>query len=180
MNLEAISIVVGVLLALTGYVVTYLINLRIAQRADRLKYVNKQLEEFYGPLYVMSRTGRVLFDAFEYKRKSSHTLDLEQEWITWLDNVFIPLNIKMEEILINKAYLIREEKMPDPLLLFCAHSAGYRVIKQKWLKNDYSESNSLIPFPEGLEDYAKKSYTELKKEQLKLMGPQKEKITQRR
>ncbi len=52
-----IAVVVTIGLAFVGYVVTYLNGLRLSQRQERLARVNRQLGEFYGPLYA-PRTSR--------------------------------------------------------------------------------------------------------------------------
>ena len=62
-----VSIIVTVALAFIGYFATYFNNLRIAQRKDRLDLVNRQLYDFYGPLYVSAKVGQIAFQAFLLK-----------------------------------------------------------------------------------------------------------------
>lgn len=54
---QVIAILVAVMLAFVGYFATYLDNLRIARRRDRLDRINRQLKELYGPLLAAISTG---------------------------------------------------------------------------------------------------------------------------
>ena len=49
------------MLAFAGYLVTFLSTRMMARRADRLRLVNKRLNEFYGPLYVASQAGNIAY-----------------------------------------------------------------------------------------------------------------------
>jgi hypothetical protein len=56
------------------------------------------------------------------------------------------------------------------LQAFIAHQAGYKALLAKWKMGDFSEAVSIIPFPTEISNYAKISYQELKKEQLKIIA----------
>lgn len=179
MNTEVISIIVTVFLAFIGYIVTYVINLRTARIKERLNLVNKRIDEFYGPLYVGSRVGfiawRTLLDKYqreglffdEGKPPSEQQL---REWQIWVENVFMPLNVLREKLILENAYLIREEEMPECLLKFVTHVSSYKAMLKKWSDGDFSEYIPLIEFPSELTEYALKSYQELKSEQLMLIS----------
>ena len=53
--------ILTVVLAFAGYLVTFLSARMLAQRRDKLKLVNKRLNEFYGPLYVASEAGNIAY-----------------------------------------------------------------------------------------------------------------------
>jgi hypothetical protein len=53
----ALTSSVTVLLAFTGYVASYLYNLRLAQRKNRLERVTRQLSDLYGPLLALVSAG---------------------------------------------------------------------------------------------------------------------------
>jgi hypothetical protein len=83
--------------------------------------------------------------------------------------IFIPLNDVREKIIIEKAYLIVEEKMPQCLLDFVTHVVGYKAVLSKWNNGDYSERRSTIGWPPEFDVYVRKSYAALKAEQTRLM-----------
>ena len=53
--------ILTVILAFAGYLVTFLSARMLAQRRDKLRLVNKRLNEFYGPLYVASQAGHIAY-----------------------------------------------------------------------------------------------------------------------
>ncbi len=81
----------------------------------------------------------------------------------------MPLNNIREKIIIEKAYLIVEEEMPQCLLEFVTHVVGYKAVMAKWAKGDYSERRSLIDFPPEFDSYMQRSYAALKAEQTRLL-----------
>ena len=52
---EAVALI-GVCIAVIGYFIKYRIDLKLAQRNDRLERINRQLSEFYGPLLALTRS----------------------------------------------------------------------------------------------------------------------------
>ena len=86
-----------------------------------------------------------------------------------MKTVFMPLNDAQEKIIIEKAHLIVEEKMPEGLVQFVTHVVGYKAVLAKWGKGDFSEKYSLIDFPTGLDEYVARSYAELKNQQARLL-----------
>jgi hypothetical protein len=70
------------------------------------------------------------------------------------------------EVIINKAYLLIEDEMPQCLLDFCAHKAGYDVVIERWKQGDYTEHLSVVRHPgDALLDYLQRSFIELKRKQ---------------
>jgi len=165
--------VLTVVLAFAGYLVTFLSTRMMAQRADKLKLVNMRLNEFYGPLYVASQAGHIAYISMLRKQgKEKNIIVTEEElkdWILWLNTIFMPLNNIREKIIIEKAYLIVEQEMPQCLLEFVTHVVGYKAVLAKWSRGDYSERRSLIDFPPEFDGYVQRSYAALKAEQQRLM-----------
>jgi len=164
-EIQLLSIAVTIVLALVGYFVTYLNNLRLARRADRLTYITSQIRDFYGPLYVITQTSRVLYDAFRIESQGRHGIDADLMWRTWAQAVFIPMNAELERVITTKSYLIREAQMHPALLRFCAHSAACRALSAQWAQNDFRSVHPSIQFPEELDKYAIASYQSLREEE---------------
>lgn len=69
-------------------------------------------------------------------------------------------------MIINRAHLLIEDEMPECLLRFCAHKAGYDVLIERWKQGDYREHLSVVRHPgDELHDYLQQSFTTLKREQ---------------
>jgi hypothetical protein len=165
--------ILTVVLAFAGYLVTFLSTRMMARRADKLRLVNKRLNEFYGPLYVASQAGHIAYRSLlkkQGKTQSEPILDSEmKEWVLWMTTIFMPLNDVREKIIIEKAYLIVEEEMPRCLLEFVTHVVGYKAVLAKWADGDYSERRSTIGWPPDFDSYVERSYKALKAEQTSLV-----------
>jgi hypothetical protein len=165
--------ILTVILAFIGYLVTFLSARMLARRRDKLRLVNKRLNEFYGPLYVASEAGNIAYRSLlkrQGKQKSDPITDEEmKEWMLWMTTIFMPLNDLREHIIIENAHLIIEEQMPKCLLDFVTHVVGYKAVLAKWDEGDYSERRSTIGWPPEFDIYVKNSYAELKAEQTRLL-----------
>jgi hypothetical protein len=175
-----IPTIVTIFLALIGYLATYLNNLRLSQLAERLDRVNRQLGEFYGPMFAMTHASDIAWRAFRSVYRPGQTYFGEgkpltdeelKTWRLWMSTVFMPVNLRVYEIILSKSDLLIEPQMPECLLMFCAHVAAYQAVLKKWENKDFSEHTSLVNYPAGvLLDYARESFQKLKTEQEELLG----------
>jgi hypothetical protein len=160
-------------IAFAGYIITILGARMLNQHRDKLDLVNRRLNEFYGPLYVASEAGNIAYRSLlkrQGKSVSEPILDSElKEWILWMNTIFMPLNDIREKIIIEKAYLVVEERMPQCLLDFVTHVVGYKAVMAKWAEGDFTERRSTIGWPPEFDIYVKRSYAGLKAEQTSLL-----------
>jgi hypothetical protein len=181
---EAVALV-GVVAAVLGYFVTYLTNLRLAQRNDRLERINHQLSEFYGPLLALTQSSGQSWQAFKtryrpgsgsyWRNDPPPTEEDAAAWRLWMTTVFMPMHQQMMELVLNRAHLIEEPEMPACLLDLCAHVHGYQAILKDWETGEISverEDNiSVVNFPgQELAVYAAAAFSRLKAEQAELLG----------
>lgn len=175
----------GVVGAVVGYFFTYVTNLRLAQRNDRLARINSQLSEFYGPLLALTRSSDQSWQAFRkryrpgegsfWKNDPPPTVEDAAAWRLWMTTVFVPVHQQMMELVLNRAHLIEEPEMPLCLLTLCAHVNGYQAILKEWEAGEISierEDNiSIVNFPgQELAGYASAAFSRLKAEQAELLG----------
>ena len=162
-----------IVLAFIGYLVTLFGSRMNARRRDKLRLVNKRLNEFYGPLYVASEAGNIAYRSLlkrQGKLQSNPITDAQmKEWMLWMTTIFMPLNDLREHIIIEKAHLIIEEQMPQCLLDFVTHVVGYKAVLAKGDEGDYSERRSTIGWPPEFDIYVKRSYAALKAQQTRLL-----------
>lgn len=174
-----IAAIAVILAALLAAVVSYLQARRLQRSQARLKRLNAQLEELYGPLYATLEASRLAYSRFLDKLRpgssslffdsgfppaSSEELRLFRQWIEIVSH---PRATSAYELIISKAHLLIEDEMPACLLQFCAHKAGYDVITQRWKDQDFSEHLSVVRHPgEELHSYLRQSFTRLKRDQI--------------
>ena len=164
---------VTIFLAFVGYMMTFLSARMLARRRDKLKLVNRRLNEFYGPLYVASKAGNIAYKALLIKQGKTkcHPIRDEEleEWVLWMRTIFMPLNDVRERIIIEKAYLVIEEEMPQCLLEFVTHVVGYKALLRKWADGNFTERRSMIGWPPEFDGYVERSYAVLNAEQTALL-----------
>ncbi|TET21454.1 MAG: hypothetical protein E3J71_09605 [Candidatus Stahlbacteria bacterium] len=74
-------ITVGVtgICAIGGYLFAYFHKLHLAQREDRLRFIARQIDEFYGPLYVILTSIKKTFNLLISKAKEDAGYKVEEE-----------------------------------------------------------------------------------------------------
>jgi hypothetical protein len=174
------TLAVTVLLAIVGYVVTYLNTLRLARRKDRLDRIDRQLREYYGPLYALTESADKSFTAFRLQvgRPTGPFWDASQPpnegeraaWRLWMRHVLMPLNARIETVLVERADLLEGREMPGCLLDLLAHIAAYKAVIKAWDDGDFSHHISVIDYPEEVNRYVKREYLQLKALQQTLIG----------
>ncbi len=173
MNLNAaLTLLVTVCLALTGYLYT----LYLARRKDRLDRINRQLSDLYGPLYALSETGTHVWSSF----RSQHRPNKGSFWKAdslvddkdadafrlWIRSVFMPLNRQMMDLVVNRADLLEGTEIPDCLLELCAHISSSEALLAQWEQGDLTVNEPIVNFPRrALRDFAEREFRRLKKEQ---------------
>jgi len=168
----ALTLIVTVFLALIGYLYT----LFLARRKDRLKRINRQLSDLYGPLYALSRTGAYVWTSFRSQHRphkgsfwkpGSPVDDPDADaFRLWIRSVFMPLNRQMMELVVNRADLLEGTEIPDFLLKLCAHISSYEALLVQWEKGDHAINEPIVNFPRReLRDFAEKEFRRLKQEQ---------------
>lgn len=59
--MQVVSLIVTVLLAFVGYLVTYLYSLKLSKRKEQLELIDKRIKDFYGPLYISTQASRISY-----------------------------------------------------------------------------------------------------------------------
>jgi len=171
--LTVLAAIVTAVTALVGYWLTYRNNLRLAQRAERLDRINRQLRELYGPMLAIASVGHRIFQEYRRSIATRHErpepLDINPEFRAWMKGVFMPNNERLYELLLTKADLLIDDKIPDCLLQLGAHIGAFKAIAQRWEENDYEVKIPPIPFPRDLLAYANDRFYRLRREQKSLM-----------
>ena len=123
-----------IFVALVGFLVTYVVNLRLARRKDRLERINEQLRDLYGPLYALEISARSAWMEFRKQYRPDRrywqddpppTAEEAQAWRTWMKSVFMPINRRMRDVVVTKAHLIDGSEMPQSLRDLAAHVSAY-------------------------------------------------------
>lgn len=177
---EANTVAFAILGGVIGFLAKGVYDLWVAKRKDKLERLNQQLKLFYGPLYALNQAGGLSWKAFRSKVRPGGSFfrhdpapnpeELSQ-WRYWMSTVFQPINEEMFSLITKNADLLIEDDLPKSLQLFCAHVAAYKVVIERWNKNDFSEHVSVTDYPtEEVTEYVGKSFRYLKSKQRSLLG----------
>lgn len=171
------AVVVTVMAGFAGYLVTYLNNLRLTQRQERLARVNRQLSEFYGPLLALVEVNSRLYHTFSEKhprpegREPLSHRDEQDAWRLWITTVFLPTHRAIRDLVNTKADLMDEADMPPLLLEVYAHAAWHELSAAKWEAGDLTIEHPPRAFPAtAIRAYARENFARLKSEQAALLG----------
>jgi hypothetical protein len=177
---SALALGIPAAVAVVGLFITYVNNLRLARRTDRLDRISRQLSEMYGPLLSLSSASGAAWREFRRKWRpyvgaywgEPEPTEAERvAWRTWMCSVFLPLNRRMRDIVVEGSDLIEESSMPECLIELCGHVATYEAVVAQWQDGDYSQHTTETNFPtEELREYATTSFARLKTEQGRLLA----------
>ena len=175
----ALTLAVPASVAILGFFVAYVVNLRLARRSDQLAWVSRQLSDFYGPLYALVKATDISWTAFRANHRPGGSFWKDSDppseadaaaWRLWMSLVFMPLNRQMRDLVVTQAQLLDDDQVPDCLLTLCAHVSTYEAILGRWAKGDFSEHVSAVAFPrQELTTYAVESFGPLKSKQQRLI-----------
>lgn len=171
-------LVVGILAAsvtLIGWLVNHILTghrERLNQHlAASLKFVERQLEELYGPLAFLIMEGRRTFkDLLEtlgrdyvFDEKDSLAEDELKLWLFWVENDFLPRNEKIQQLLMTKTHLIDGDKVPPSFLKFLEHHNSWKILHLRWQKEGVPYSwHSKINWPTSFEKDILNTFNSLK------------------
>jgi hypothetical protein len=114
--------------------------------ARRIERLERQLSEFYGPLYMLTQAKRAI---------------VEESWGTdiWWQirvNTVWPMHEEIEKILLNKIGLLHETDVPKSFIVFLQHFRVDRCYDEDDDLGKYFEKG--IPYPQSFDDDIKTAY----------------------
>jgi hypothetical protein len=136
------KIIVGVVIAVVAAAVGYLISYLDQHRRDQITFVSAQIEKLYGPLFALAKANDIAWRHFQEADWDDRPVYFpdgvalpEKDivvWRLWMSNVFQPMNVKMENAIVNNAQLLVGEEMPQMFLQFISHTEAYKSVIATW------------------------------------------------
>ncbi len=176
---ETASLIIPAVLAIAGYFLSYFYRLKLERRKNRLKRVERQLNEFYGPLLATVQANQKAWDGLVqkndgksgfYKKINNPTPQQSEEFLNWMNLVFMPNNEKLYQIIVEKTSLLKDDQLPTPLLELMAHILEYRIELKRVAESETKTMEMKTKYPaEDLLEYCKRNFEQLKAQQAKLL-----------
>lgn len=166
-----------------GWLVTNLLSQRREEQKARaeasLRYVERQLEELYGPLAAMMYEGRQIFQELLNSLGRSHVFvagvqlppDELRTWLFWTETSFLPRNRQIRELLVAKPHLVEGAAFPESYIAFFLHESSWRIRHERWVKEQVPyDWHSTVNWPVAFETDVLKTFHALKIRHSELLG----------
>ena len=166
-----------------GWLVTNVLSQRREERKARaeasLRYVERQLEELYGPLAALMYEGRQIFEellaslgrSFVFHGSDPLPPDELKTWLFWTESSFLPRNRQIRELLTSKPHLVDGAEFPESYVRFFLHETSWRIRHERWLKEQVPyDWHSAVNWPEAFEKDIIQTFKTLKGRHSELLG----------
>jgi hypothetical protein len=177
----AASVVAGIsalLIALIAFILNQWAQLRGELRENRLARINSQLRDLYGPLHALVLVNeRVWVDLRTAENEAdgdgeNSPVISTDEWRKWWEQVLLPNNIKMRDLIIQHADLHVGSDLPGVLRDICSHVAYCEALVGNGSAYSQRMTNRVyIPHPRAAYvSYIGDTFRSLKAEQERLLN----------
>ena len=177
-----VAIIAGSVTAI-GWLVNHILTDRREQEKRQTEalsgYVEKQLEELYGPLafllYEGRRTFQDLLDTLGRRYVFMNEKPLSEKdlkiWLFWAEHSFLPKNEEIKKLLVSKTHLIEGARFPESYVAFLDHHNSWFIQHQRWKEEGIQYSwHSKINWPVEFEQDGIKTFEALKAKHSTLLG----------
>lgn len=175
-NAELIAILATILLAFLGYLVNHLSAKSRHRQEARLAFLSAQLEKLYGPLYALMKSNTASYAVFRSTFRPGRPVmedPLSPEewsiWRTWAEHVFVPSNLRIQDVIEKNAHLVIGGRMPEEFTSVLAHIESTKLV----LPLNQAQVRILdefAPWPTGFNAFVEQSYMAVAAEHSRLLG----------
>jgi uncharacterized protein YqcC (DUF446 family) len=174
--LSAGATMVTVALAFLGFIVNHMSGVRRHQLEARFAFVSAQLERLYGPLYALVQSNTASYrasfrpDAPLFDRTKPFDERERAIWRTWAENVFVPSNLKIRDVLEQNAHLVLGGQIPPVFEEVLAHIESSKLVLPLLADGDLSLLDQFKPWPKDFNATVQQSYLAIVAEHDRLLG----------
>ena len=142
----------------------------------QLKFVERQIEELYGPLVFLIYEGRRTFADLLDTLGQNFVFPLPGEeelgtWLFWAEAEFLPRNEKIKSLLMLKSHLIEGPRFPQSYVTFLDHANSWAINHLRWKEQGVEYSwHSKINWPYEFETEIIATFEKLKSLHSSLVG----------
>jgi len=159
----------------------------LGSRADRtrqqiiwqLEFIQRQLEELYGPLEFLLVEGEGTFRVLLSQLGRSYVFDAQDQisgndlktWLFWAESDLMPRNRQIRELLATKAHLIDGKELPPSYTEFLLHHSSWEIAHKRWKDQSVTYNwHSHTNWPREFAKDVRHSFFRLKEEHANLLG----------
>lgn len=175
------ALVAGTITALGWLANHWLTTQREEQRRRtevQLKYVERQIEELYGPLVFLLHEGRRTFSDLLDSLGRGYVFSDEplpedelRTWLFWAEAEFLPRNEKIKSLMVSKTHLIEGAGFPDSYVAFLDHCNSWAINHRRWKEQGVEYSwHSKVNWPTEFSNEVLRTFEALKEKHAALTG----------
>jgi hypothetical protein len=145
----------------------------------QLKFVERQIEELYGPLVFLMYEGRRTFaDLLDTLGRNKVFISEKplpkaelNTWLFWAEAEFLPRNEKVKNLLMSKSHLVEGDKFPESYVAFLDHCNSWAINHRRWKEQEVKYSwHSKVNWPREFEKEVVDTFEKLKARHAALVG----------
>lgn len=145
----------------------------------QLEFIQKQLEELYGPLEFLLVEGEGTFQVLLSQLGRNYVFDAQDRisesdlktWLFWAESDLMPRNRQIRELLATKAHLIDGRELPSSYTEFLLHHSSWEVAHKRWKDQKVGYNwHSHINWPREFAMDVRNSFSRLRGEHSNLLG----------
>jgi len=137
-----------------GHYLTKRREWRKSAREAAMQHLQRQIQEFYGPLAGLVREATILYETaceiLPTVDGRGTQIDTNQfkdgdvvRWRFFIETYWFPLNQQIVQLLRTKVYLLEGDTMPASFLAFIRHAAAFEALHRLW-KEKGEETNKQV------------------------------------
>ena len=183
MNPAVIVALITAAVTVLGWLVTNLLSQQREERKARLEanvaFVERQLEELYGPLVALMYEGRQVFAELLQTLGRNHVFtgehplpkDEQRTWLYWAEKSFLPRNRLIRDLLTSKPHLVEGKDFPDSYITFFQHESSWAIHHARWLDDQVPYRwHASVDWPTDFEHDVIETFKTLKTRHADLLG----------
>ena len=183
--MEPVVVVALITAAVTalGWLVTSSLSRQREERKAKLEanlaFVERQLEELYGPLVALMYEGRQIFQELLRTLGRNHVFtgdqplskDEQRTWVYWAEKSFLPRNKLIRDLLTSKPHLVEGKDFPKSYITFLQHQSSWAIHHQRWLDQAVTyQWHAPVNWPTDFEQDVIQTFKALKTRHSDLLG----------
>jgi hypothetical protein len=181
MNSSFTVVIITTCVAVIGWIINHFLTAsrdrNKQQLAVHLKYVERQLEELYGPLaFLLIEKNQSSIDFVEalgrepvFEGENALNAKEVDLWLFWVEKDFLPGNEEMRKLLMTKTHLIEGGKMPTSYLEFLNYHNSWKMRHLLWKEKGVKYIwRSEVSFPTSFSEEVLNTFMTLKNQHNKL------------
>jgi hypothetical protein len=153
MSSQIQSALIAAIVVAIGWLVTYYLMLKkeriLKSEEIALRFLERQIEELYGPLYGLINESKMIYDVVKMKVPTQNGNVFQEKftqehWDIWryfVEKHFLPHNKEISNLIKTKMHLLNTIELPKSFIAFLDHTVQFELLHNLWKDTGISATN---------------------------------------